>query len=303
MGTAYPQPSTPEPVSFDLTEDDGTPITGANDVTLRVYRISDAAWWDWSDSTFKAGASVVDLDEAMTEPDATRAPGRYEATWPGGPAADYEAHVLRAGVRKGSALLRVGGLAAPGDAMALTSGERTTVQALVLSDATPFPGARIDAAVSSRSSHSAADVWASVTRTLTGVGSSGVASQSSVDALPTASSNATAVWAYVTRTLTGIGSSGIASQASVDALPTASSTAAAVWATAETGADGTMGYAQTLMRKWITNQHQVDTTSSGRMRLFDDDNSTVLLTWTLRDGAGNAITTPTGSPAQRGAAT
>lgn len=75
-----------------------------------------------------------------------------------------------------------------------------------------------------------------------------------------------------------------------------------VWATAETGAAGTMGYAQTLMRKWITNQQYVDTTSSGRMRLFDDDASTVLLTWTLRDRDGNAITTPAGSPAQRGEA-
>jgi hypothetical protein len=76
-----------------------------------------------------------------------------------------------------------------------------------------------------------------------------------------------------------------------------------VWATAETGAAGTMGYAQTLMRKWITNRNSVDTTSSGRMRLFDDDAETVILTWTLRDRDGNAITAPAGSPAQRGEAT
>jgi hypothetical protein len=40
-------------------------------------------------------------------------------------------------------------------------------QAQILSDATPFAGARIDAAISSRSSHSAADVWAVGARTIT----------------------------------------------------------------------------------------------------------------------------------------
>lgn len=122
MSESYPLPNTPEAITFDLTEDDGTPITGANDVTLRVRRVSDGFWFDWSDSTFKAGGSVVDLDEAMAEPDATRAPGMYEATWPGGPTGDYDAHVLRAGVRVGRVLLRVGRLPAPGDAMDLVAG-------------------------------------------------------------------------------------------------------------------------------------------------------------------------------------
>lgn len=49
-----------------------------------------------------------------------------------------------------------------------------------------------------------------------------------VSALPSASSNASAVWSAVSRTLTGIGSSGIASQSSVDALPTAGGVADAV---------------------------------------------------------------------------
>lgn len=43
----------------------------------------------------------------------------------------------------------------------------------------------LDAAVSTRSSHAAADVWAVGTRTLTAIGSSGIASQASVDDLPT----------------------------------------------------------------------------------------------------------------------
>ena len=56
--------------------------------------------------------------------------------------------------------------AAPGAAMALTPGERTTVQALVLSDATPFPGARIDATVSSRASAAALAVVAAAVAAL-----------------------------------------------------------------------------------------------------------------------------------------
>lgn len=55
--------------------------------------------------------------------------------------------------------------AAPGAAMTLTSGERTTVQGLVLSDATPIQGARIDAAVSSRAAPGAAMTLTSGERT------------------------------------------------------------------------------------------------------------------------------------------
>lgn len=44
---------------------------------------------------------------------------------------------------------------------------RTPIQSLILNDATPFPGANVDAAISSRSSHAAADVWAVGTRELT----------------------------------------------------------------------------------------------------------------------------------------
>lgn len=57
-------------------------------------------------------------------------------------------HAIRA--RGDAAWITATGFSVPGSAMALTSGERATVQALILSDATAFPGARIDAAVSTR---------------------------------------------------------------------------------------------------------------------------------------------------------
>jgi hypothetical protein len=56
------------------------------------------------------------------------------------------------------------------------SGTKTTLDALndlaqsdILSDATPFAGGNIDAAITSRSSHSAADVWSVGTRSITGL--------------------------------------------------------------------------------------------------------------------------------------
>lgn len=50
---------------------------------------------------------------------------------------------------------------------ATISSRSTLTQAQILSDATPFPGADINATISSRSSHAAADVWAVVARQLT----------------------------------------------------------------------------------------------------------------------------------------
>jgi hypothetical protein len=269
------RPNTPHPIVFDAVDFDTDPLTGATDLLLTIVDAdTDSATfghvWDWSTDAFTA--TPVQATAALEEVNATYVAGKYALTWPGAAAGIYAYTITQSpGVTVANVpateVLQVRADSAPGDQMALTSGERTTVQALVLSDATPFQGARIDAAVSSRSSHAAADVWS--------VG---------------------------TRTLTAIGASGIASQASVDALPSAATIGTAVWATAESTTAGTNGYAVSLMRKWITNQNYVDTTSSGRMRLFDDDASTVLLTWTLRDRDGNAITTPAGSPAQRGEA-
>lgn len=42
-------------------------------------------------------------------------------------------------------------------------------QSDILSDATPFPGGNVDAAISTRSSHAAAAIWAVATRELTGI--------------------------------------------------------------------------------------------------------------------------------------
>jgi len=46
-------------------------------VTIRICRHSDGFYLDWSDDTFKVVGSVVTLNQALTEKDATNAPGVY----------------------------------------------------------------------------------------------------------------------------------------------------------------------------------------------------------------------------------
>jgi hypothetical protein len=117
VSTSYPRPSTPEPITYSLADDAGEPVSGA-DVTVRIRR-ADGLWYDWSDGTYAARGAVVELDEPMPELDE---PGTYQATWPGGAnGVRYLAFVAVDGVVRAQAELRVGGLAAPGDAMDLVA--------------------------------------------------------------------------------------------------------------------------------------------------------------------------------------
>jgi hypothetical protein len=120
--------------------------------------------------------------------------------------------------------VNVSSRAVPGDAMALTSGERTTLAGViwsVLTSALTTASSigkllvdNINATISSRSSHTAADCWAVATRTLTSYGtlttdvatavwSAGTRTLTSFGTLTT--DTAAAVWAYATRTLTTYG--------------------------------------------------------------------------------------------------
>ena len=143
MSTAYPRPSTPETITFSHVSDDGTPISGAT-VTVRIRRGADGLWYDWSDGQYRARGSVVELDEPMPEIDE---PGTYQVTWPGGAAGDYLAFVEADGDLVGRAELRVGGLAAPGDAMAL-----------VADDAVFLEGGRLETRAEYEMNHLPADI-------------------------------------------------------------------------------------------------------------------------------------------------
>jgi len=66
----------------EIEYDDVEPIVintfrTAQTVTIRICRNSDGFFLDWDDDTFKAVGSVTTLDQALTEKDATNAPGVY----------------------------------------------------------------------------------------------------------------------------------------------------------------------------------------------------------------------------------
>jgi hypothetical protein len=69
-----------EPIMTFALDSTGDPITGLTNVAIRIRRQSDNYYFDWSDDTFKAGASVVTLLQALSEVDAVRSPGVYELT-------------------------------------------------------------------------------------------------------------------------------------------------------------------------------------------------------------------------------
>lgn len=58
-----------------------------------------------------------------------------------------------------------------------------------------------------------------------------------------------------------------------------------------------------LLRKLATNRLEETSGSPGVLRLFDDDDTTVLKTWELRDENGGPIAASAGAPSRRGAAT
>lgn len=298
-----PRPNTAHPLVYIAHDAIGERVTGLS-VSVRVFNPRNGQIWDWSTDAFSA--SPAQATETMTEINASTLPGYYHAEWPGGPEGVYLVEYIppageTADDYPDPVEMVVEPYAVDGSAMTLTSGERSTVQGLILSDATPFPGARVDAAVSSRSSHAAADVWGVGARTLTGIGSAGIASQASVDALPTAATLADAVLDEALGDHATSGTLG-AALALLDVAVSSRATAAGVWATVTGNADWTYGASLELLRKARTNRLEVTAAGDGTETLYDDDGQTELLEQTLRDGSGRAITVPTGSPALRGAA-
>lgn len=88
------------------------------------------------------------------------------------------------------------------------------------------------------------------------------------------------------------------------APPSAATIAAAMRDLPEgTPTAGSYGAAWVLGRRMITNRLEETAGSPGTARLYADDGTTVLLTWAIRAGAADTVTTPVGEPARRGAAT
>lgn len=156
-----------EVVALDASRD---PVTGKSDLLLQIRRVSDGQYYDFNDDTFKA-AGWTTRQQALTETDATNDPGNYHY--------DFDTSAITNPTADDTYQMRVD--QSPGtDVKNLPATGELHVGQFVDD---------IDAAISTRSSHTAASVWAVGTRTLTSFGT-------------LVADVATAVWGAVTRTLT-----------------------------------------------------------------------------------------------------
>jgi hypothetical protein len=57
------------------------PLTAKDDIKVRIWRLSDGQYLDWSDMQFKAGVSVVKILQALSPIDNTWSPGEYKVTF------------------------------------------------------------------------------------------------------------------------------------------------------------------------------------------------------------------------------
>jgi len=63
------------------------------------------------------------------------------------------------------------------------------------------------------------------------------------------------------------------------------------------------GMTVTLLRKMATNRFEESAGNPGSITLYDDDSTTPLLSWQLRDSTGGAVIANVGAPAKRSKAT
>jgi hypothetical protein len=66
-----------EPVAVLVVDEYGNTLTGKTDIKIFVRRTSDNFYYDWTDDTFKVGASVAQLHQPLIEVSAAFSPGQY----------------------------------------------------------------------------------------------------------------------------------------------------------------------------------------------------------------------------------
>ncbi len=66
-----------EPIVAFALDKSGVPLIGKTDLFVKIRRLSDGFYFDWSDQTFKISGSVVTLNQVLSEVDATNSPGEY----------------------------------------------------------------------------------------------------------------------------------------------------------------------------------------------------------------------------------
>lgn len=77
MSSERIQTGATEPIEVLVVDAAGALLTGLLNVKVQIRRQSDDFYLDWSDNSFRAGASVVTMLQALGELDLTYAPGIY----------------------------------------------------------------------------------------------------------------------------------------------------------------------------------------------------------------------------------
>jgi hypothetical protein len=53
------------------------PLTSKTDIIIKIERLSDRGYFDWSDNTFKVGSGVITMSQVLEEVSAVYSPGWY----------------------------------------------------------------------------------------------------------------------------------------------------------------------------------------------------------------------------------
>lgn len=75
---AHIQTGETEHVIVLITDYSGEPLPGKNDIVLRVRRVSDGYYLDWSDNFFKEESSVITQQAVLLESEPNLSPGQYQ---------------------------------------------------------------------------------------------------------------------------------------------------------------------------------------------------------------------------------
>lgn len=78
MLTAAIQEQSTEPIMFLAIDQNRVFLSGKTDIKIRIERLSDRKYFDWSDNTFKDGASVITMLQVLEEVSALYSPGWYK---------------------------------------------------------------------------------------------------------------------------------------------------------------------------------------------------------------------------------
>lgn len=78
MNCARIQTGQTEQIVALIVDANGDELVAKSDIKIRIRRLSDGYYFDWDDNTFKVGASVTQLLEALDPVDNTFSPGEYQ---------------------------------------------------------------------------------------------------------------------------------------------------------------------------------------------------------------------------------